>query len=86
MLLNCLTLLSAVSAAWCDVAILQGIGLSSTTEPASLLTAKQCGSLERFPWLLPLTLSTLLKREPWTQITGKVIKDDAVQMDRLEAL
>lgn len=69
-------LLSMVSAAWSDVPILQGIGLSTTTEPTLSLTAEHCGSLERFPRLLPLTLSTLLKREPWTQITGKVNKND----------
>jgi len=72
-LVNCLTLLSMVCAAWCDVPILQGIGQLSTTEPSFQLTAEQCGSLESFLWLLPLTLSTLVKQEPWTQITGKVL-------------
>ena len=72
MLVNCLTLLSVVCAAWCDVPILQGIGQLSTAEPSLQLTAEQCGSLESFLWLLPLTLSTLIKQEPWTQITGKV--------------
>lgn len=61
-----------VCAAWCDVPILQGIGQLSTTEPLLQLTAEQCESRESFVWLLPLTLSTLIKQEPWTQITGKV--------------
>ena len=72
MLVNCLRLLSMVCAAWCDVPILQGIGQLSTTEPLLQLTAEQCESRESFVWLLPLTLSTLIKQEPWTQITGKV--------------
>jgi len=61
-----------VCAAWCDVPILQGIGQLSTTEPLLQLTAQQCELRESFVWLLPLTLSTLIKQEPWTQITEKV--------------
>ena len=74
-----------VCAAWCDVPILQGIGQLSTTQPPVQLAAVQCGSLERFLWLLPLTLSTLIKQEPWTQITGKVNKDECCLSD-LETL
>ena len=65
-----------VCATWCDVPILQGIGQLSTTEPSLQRTVEQCGSLERFLWLLPLTLSALIKQEPWTQITGKVNKKE----------
>lgn len=70
-----------VCAAWCDVPVLQGIGLLSTTEPSLQLTAEHCGTLERFLWLLPLTLSTLIKKEPWTQITGKVNKNEFCLFD-----
>ena len=55
-----------ICAAWCTVPLLQGLGPSPLTESAIGLTA------QRFPWLLPLTLSTLLKKEPWVQLTGKV--------------
>lgn len=61
-----------VCAAWCTVPLLQGLGPSPLTEPAIGLTAEYFGSPQRFPWLLPLTLSTLLKKEPWVQLTGKV--------------
>lgn len=72
-LLNCFTLLSMFSTAWCTEPLLQGLGLSLATKTAGSLTAGQCcGSRDRLPWLLPLTLSTLLKRDSFVQITGKV--------------
>ena len=61
-----------ISAALCTVPLLQGLVLSSRTEPTVGQTAENCRSLERLSWLLPLTLSTLLGNEPWSQITGKV--------------
>lgn len=73
-LLNCFTLLSMFSTAWCTEPLLQGLGLSLATKTAGSLTAGQCcGSRDRLPWLLPLTLSTLLKRDSFVQITGKVL-------------
>lgn len=71
--LNCLTTLSIISAALCTVPLLQGLVLSSRTEPTVGQTAENCRSLERLSWLLPLTLSTLLGNEPWSQITGKML-------------
>ena len=70
-----LTLLSLVSAAWCDVPILQGVELPFSTCPP--FDATYCGSIERFPYLLPLTLSTLLGKEPWRQIAEKVCVNDS---------
>lgn len=70
-LMNSLTLLSLVSAAWCDLPILQGLELPVSTCPP--VDVECCYSIERFPWLLPLTLSNLLGKEPWRQIAEKVI-------------
>lgn len=66
-----------VCAAWCEVPLLQGLGQPPTAEPAMRLTAPYCGSLETSPWLLPLTLSTLLREEPWAPIVGKVSEKNA---------
>ncbi|XP_027059446.1 focadhesin-like [Pocillopora damicornis] len=70
-LMNSFTLLSLVSAAWCDLPILQGLELPVSTCPP--VDVECYYSIERFPWLLPLTLSNLLGKEPWKQIAEKVI-------------
>ena len=72
MLLNCLTLLSMVCAAWCTESLLQGVVSIGQSTPDHKRV--HCGTLDLLPWLLPLTLSSLLKKDPWLQIRGKVIE------------
>ncbi|XP_068741397.1 focadhesin-like [Montipora capricornis] len=80
---NCLTLLSMVCEAWCTDSLLQGLLISSTSQTKGGHKSDHRGTHDRLPWLLPLTLSNLLKKEPWLQITGKVLdwfltlRDDA---------
>ncbi|XP_044183101.1 focadhesin-like isoform X2 [Acropora millepora] len=71
MLLNCLTLLSMVCAAWCTESLLQGVVSIGPSTPDQKRV--HCGTLDLLPWLLPLTLSSLLKKDPWLQIRGKVL-------------
>ncbi|CAH3022453.1 unnamed protein product, partial [Porites evermanni] len=72
-LLNCFTVLSMVSAAWCTVPILQALAPFPSNQPTVGQITACCESLERLPWLLPLTLSTLLREEPWAPVAGKVL-------------
>ena len=69
---NCLTLLSMVCEAWCTDSLLQGLLISSTSQTKGGHKSDHRGTHDKLPWLLPLTLSSLLKKEPWLQITGKV--------------
>ncbi|XP_015773334.1 PREDICTED: LOW QUALITY PROTEIN: focadhesin-like [Acropora digitifera] len=71
MLLNCLTLLSMVCAVWCTESLLQGVVSIGQSTPDHKRV--HCGTLDLLPWLLPLTLPSLLKKDPWLQIRGKVL-------------
>ena len=61
-----------VCAAWCTESLLQGVVSIGQSTPDHKRV--HCGTLDLLPWLLPLTLSSLLKKDPWLQITGKVIE------------
>lgn len=59
-------------AAWCTESLLQGVVSIGQSTPDH--KTDHCGTLDLLPWLLPLTLSSLLKKDPWLQIRGKVIE------------
>lgn len=61
-----------VCAAWCTESLLQGVVTIGQSTPDH--KRDHCGRVDLLPWLLPLTLSSLLKKDPWLQIRGKVIE------------
>ena len=76
-----LTLLSAAASSWSVAPVSLELGLSGQMFPEepgtnSTTELRAAGNHSEIvlllPWLLPVTLPSLLEKEPWTLVTGKV--------------